>query len=94
MLQANVIGLQNGNDPDSNGNGIGIDVGGGSPIYQTGIAMDAIASTNMPYGIARTGPAGVRGRYFRDILIDMADMYCWGQTDSGSQRGFALPLPQ
>jgi PKD repeat protein len=72
---------------DSNGNGIGIQVSSDRPIYEGGMTMDAIASSNTPLGFAVTGGTGVKGRFFHQILTDMVDMYAWGQVNSGTYRG-------
>ncbi len=82
------IGTQTYGEPDSNGNGIGIQTGvnssGGQPIYQGGQVMDAIASSGSPLTIAVTGGPGIKGRSYFDILTDMADAFAWGQTEQGS----------
>jgi len=72
---------------DSNGNGIEIGVNSGRPIYEGGMVMDAIASSNTPLAFATTGGTNVKGRFYYHILTDMVDMYAWGQVDSGSRRG-------
>jgi hypothetical protein len=77
------IGMQPYGDPDSNGNGIGIEVVDGFPPYQGGMVMDAIAASGAPDRIVTTGPGGVVGRTYRDIVQDMIDMYAWGQYDGG-----------
>jgi len=76
-----------GNDPDSNGNGIGIEVNSGRPIYEGGLVMDAIAASNRPLGFARTGTADVKGRFYHHLLVDMSDAYAWGQVDTSTYRG-------
>lgn len=81
------IGLQAYGDPDTNGNGIGLSVNEGSEIYQLGQIMDAIVAGGRPELIARTGPANVKGRTYRDIVQDMADQYAWGQHDGASVGG-------
>jgi len=86
-LRAVPIGPQPAGDPDSNGNGLGIEVTDGYPIYQTGMVMDALAATNNPLGHARRGPANVQGRTYHELVADMVDMYAWGQTDGGFGRG-------
>ncbi len=79
------IGMQTAGNPDTNGNGIGVSVNSSRQIYELGQLMDAIASSQSPLAVARTGV--VKGRLFFDILTDMVDMYAWGQTDSGTKRG-------
>ncbi|MCK4658684.1 MAG: tandem-95 repeat protein [Phycisphaerae bacterium] len=73
-------------DPDSNGNGLGISVTEDNAPYQLGMVMDAIATSAAPDRVASTGPPGVTGRTYRDILQDMVDMYAWGQASNGGWR--------
>ncbi len=84
-------------DPDSNGNGNGIRtdarvIGGiyGSydPPYQLGMVMDAIVASGTPGALATTGPAGVIGESYGDIVQDMVDWYAMGQSDSTSHGGW------
>ncbi|MEW5801302.1 MAG: PKD domain-containing protein [bacterium] len=81
------IGNQTYGNPDTNGNGIGIQVNDGYPIYQGGMVMDAIASSNAPLAFATTGGTNIKGRFYYHILTDMVDMYAWGQYDSSSVGG-------
>ena len=87
ILRVNAITVQTAGDPDTNGNGIGIDITTDRPVYETGMAMDAIAASGDLLGVAATGPAQVKHEFYYDILTDMVDMYAWGQTDGGVQRG-------
>jgi PKD repeat protein len=73
---------QSRGNPDTNGNGIGIDANSDRPIYETGMVMDAVASSQNPLNLAISGPDGVNGRLFYDLLTDMVDMYAWGQADT------------
>ncbi|MGA1841632.1 MAG: PKD domain-containing protein [bacterium] len=82
------IGPQTYGDPDTNGNGIGLEVSDGYPIYQGGMVMDVIAAAGTPDAIAQTGGINVCGRTYRDILTDMVDMYAWGQDDYPSTGGW------
>lgn len=70
---------------DTNGNGIGIGCydweTGGHPVYQVGIAMMAIVSSDTPGRVAVTGPDGVIGRTYQEIVQDMADYCAWAQND-------------
>jgi hypothetical protein len=73
------------NDPDSNGNdvGIGIYEDYNHSIYEAGLAMMALASTGTPDRVARTGPVPyVRGQTYYTIVQDMADWFAWGQNDA------------
>jgi len=73
-------------DPDTNGNGLGIEAAETRAPYQGGMVMDGIAASGAPLAFARTGPDGVRGRFFHEIMTDMADMYLWGQASNGGWR--------
>jgi branched-chain amino acid transport system substrate-binding protein len=70
---------------DTNGNGIGIAchdwMYGGREMYEIGIAMMAMVSSDTPGRVAVTGPADVIGRTYFDIVQDMADYCAWGQND-------------
>ncbi|MDX2109157.1 MAG: PKD domain-containing protein [Verrucomicrobiota bacterium] len=81
------ISAQPYGDPDVNGNGIGLSINEGSEIYQLGQVMDGIVAGGRPELIARTGPANVKGRVYRDIVQDMADQYAWGQHDGADVGG-------
>ncbi len=86
MLQPySISATPNGHDPDSNGNGIGVQVRdyGYRPVYEGGMVMDAIIASGTPN--ADSGRDfdgdGVTDTY-REVLQDMVDMYAWGQYDS------------
>jgi PKD repeat protein len=87
VIQPYTITVQTAGNPDSNGNGIGVESTSGQEIYEGGMIMDALASSNNPLGFATTGGANINGRFFFHLLTDMVDMYAWGQDDSGSDRG-------
>ncbi|GAM10010.1 dyslexia-associated protein [Geobacter sp. OR-1] len=74
-------------DPDLNGNGIGIEVTDGQPIYQGGQVMMALVASGTPNMKATSGDTGIIGRTYRDIVEDMAEMYYWGQVDEGYSSG-------
>ena len=87
-----ILGHQNitpqaAGDPDSNGNGIGVDVHLDRRGYQSGMAMDAIAASQSLLAMAPTGSEHVKHRFFYDILTDMVDCYAWGQADTGDRYG-------
>ena len=86
-LRSQAIATQTYGNPDTNGNGIGIEVNSGRPIYELGQVMDAIATTGTPNEVTTTGGANIIGRTYRDILQDMVDMYAWGQYDDASAGG-------
>ncbi len=68
-------------DPDTNGNGIGIEFSSGSPVYETGIGIMALIATGQPDRIAVTGGPGVRGRTYREIVQDAVDYLAWAQNE-------------
>jgi hypothetical protein len=78
-------------NPDSNGNGIGVNAvtGSNNPIYQGGQFIDAIVATGTPGTPTTTGGAGVLGRTYKDIVQDMVDYYSYCQypnSPGGSWR--------
>ena len=74
--------------PDINGNGIGIEVSDGYPIYQGGQAMMALVASGTPDMKAEVGGTGIKGRTYREIVEDMAEMYYWGQEDNTNSGGW------
>ncbi len=88
LLQTRTMTVQPAGNPDTNGNGIGLEVNTTHRGYQQGMVIDAIASTQYMLGMARTGIAGVKGSFYFDIVIDMMDALIFGQCDtSSSDRG-------
>jgi hypothetical protein len=84
--------IQPAGDPDSDGDGIGLGMydNYGAAIYESGLAMMALATTGVPDRVARTGPPFyVCGQTYYSIAQDMADWFTWGQNDeaSGTARG-------
>jgi PKD repeat protein len=90
MLASSVLApasTQSAGDPDSNGNGVGIGIyeNYGHSIYESGLALMALASSGAPDRVAQTGPVDwVRGRTYEGIVRDMADWFAWGQNDEGA----------
>lgn len=91
MLKAINIGVQSAGNPDTNGNGYGIEVRdyGYRPIYEGGQIMDAIIASGVQPGDDTGRDFTGRGTTwtFGELLQDMCDMYAWGQVDSGPYRG-------
>lgn len=75
-------------DPDMNGNGYGL-AANGHVVYESGIALMALASSRCPDCIAATGIYEVVGRQYLDIAQDMVDWFAYCQTDpsQGANRG-------
>ena len=67
-------------DPDVNGNGFGL-ASNGHVVYESGIALMALASSRCPDCIAATGIPEVAGRSYLDIAQDMVDWFSYCQTD-------------
>ena len=71
---------------DSNGNEIGIGCNEGQPLYEVGMVMMGIVASENKHRIAITGPEGVIGREYQDIVQDMVDYLSWAQNDNGGWR--------
>jgi len=87
VLYSQTMSLQGGENPDSNGNGIGLSWNSDHPAYETGAVIDALVASGTPDVTARTGNANVLGKTYKTIVQDMVDMFAWGQADSGSGYG-------
>ncbi len=87
-LQTRAMTAQSAGNPDTNGNGIGLEVNTTHRGYQQGMVIDAISSTQDMLGMARTGIAQVKYAYFFDIVTDLVDALIFGQCDtSAADRG-------
>ncbi|MEO0017963.1 MAG: hypothetical protein RLZZ522_1246 [Verrucomicrobiota bacterium] len=86
-LGVQVMSLQGGANPDSNGNTVGLYWNSDHSIYETGAVIDALVATGTPNATARTGNASVLGKTYKTIVQDMVDMYAWGQGDAGQALG-------
>ncbi|MCB1849724.1 MAG: PKD domain-containing protein [Gammaproteobacteria bacterium] len=82
------IAAQTYGEPDTNGNGIGLSVNSGRPIYEGGPVMDAIASSRSLLYRTVTGGDQVNRRSYFDVLTDMADQFYWGQDDDSRAGGW------
>jgi len=85
------ISSQTAGDPDTNANGIGVEV---SPYdyernYLNGMAAMAIAASTHPEKVVNVPGSDVNGRTFKDVLQDIVDYFAFGQSDpeSGIYRG-------
>ncbi|MEZ4474534.1 MAG: hypothetical protein R3F60_27855 [bacterium] len=86
VTQKAIANKASGN-PDTNGNGLGASVGG-TEIYENGMVMDAIVSSNLPDEVVTTGPYRNSTRAF--VLQDFIDGYAYAQMDTNyafPQRG-------
>ncbi|MDH4033076.1 MAG: PKD domain-containing protein, partial [candidate division Zixibacteria bacterium] len=83
------IGAQPYGNPDSDGDGIGIWFSNGTrPCYEVGIGVMAIVACGAPDSTAATGPAGVIGETYHDIVVDAMDWIAWSQNDYGGRGGW------
>ena len=77
---------------DGNGNGLAAysNDSSGEPIYTGGQFMDAIVASETPAATAPTGPAGVAGETFKNVVQDMADYYsfCQYNTSNDVSKGY------
>ncbi len=73
--------------PDGNANGLGVRVNQANDMYQGGFFMDPLAATGTPGATAATGPPGIVGRTYGDILQDMVDYYAYCQYDYSPNNG-------
>jgi PKD repeat protein len=83
-----VIGTQTAGNPDTNGNGIGIETESSNEVYEGGMVMDALGTTSTPDRVVLYGDVNVANRTYKDILTDMVDMYAWGQADTTNPGGW------
>ncbi len=84
MLNPVNIASQHGDNPDTDGNGIGIEVRdyGYRPVYEGGMVMDAIIASNTPDADSgRDFDGDGKNDTYRQVVQNMADMYAWGQYD-------------
>jgi len=84
-------------NPDSNGNGLGVSLdnrslngisGSLDEPYQLGMVMDAIVASGTPGAVAITGGADIIGRSYADIVQDMVDYYAMAQSDNVNHGGW------
>ena len=84
-LYVQTMSLQGGQNPDSNGNGIGLSWNSDHPIYETGAVMDALVATGTPAATARTGEVTLcHGKDLSNDCAGHGGHVCLGPGDSGS----------
>ncbi len=82
-------------DGNSNGQMIYSNDGSGEPIYTTSPFLEALVAAGTPSATAVTGPTGITGQTYKNIIQDMLDYYAYstygGDCDvsTGSYRGYA-----
>ena len=94
ILRALTLDLQHGDNPDSNGNTIGIETYDGGnylPVYQGGQVMAAIIASGTPSKLSGRDfvmdPMNPRIATYAEIIQDMADAMAWGQNDGDAGDG-------
>ena len=84
-------------NPDSNGNGLGVSLdnrsvngisGSIDEPYQLGMVMDAIVASGTPGAVAITGGTDIIGRSYANIIQDMVDYYAMAQSDNVNHGGW------
>jgi hypothetical protein len=87
-LSPATIGVQTYGNPDTNGNGIGIQVNSSYPIYEGGMVMDAIINSRTPGAdCGRDFDGDGSTDTYLEVVQDMVDMYAWGQYDDPTVGG-------
>ena len=81
------ISVQPAGNPDTDGDGNGVYMNSSVPVYETGIAMMAIAASRAPDRIVNVSGSPVNGWTYKKVLQNMVDYMAYGQSDSGSSRG-------
>ena len=87
------IGPQPWGNPDTNGNGFGLfidmsnSVTSGTVNYVSGVCAQALARSGAASWVAPVGRPGIHGRSLAELAQDAADLWAWGQTDTGAGEG-------
>jgi hypothetical protein len=75
----------NMDNPDANGNGIGVYVYGNSGIdlstYETGCVLAAFSASRTPTRLVNSPGSPIHGRQFQAIAQDIVEWLAWGQSD-------------
>ncbi|MCP3866782.1 MAG: PKD domain-containing protein [Gammaproteobacteria bacterium] len=90
-LRTIAIGPQTYGDPDTNDNGLGVETRLSYDFrhpYEVGQAMDALVSSASKDTYSITGQPGIVDRSYYDLVVDMADVYAWGQSESSAGGGW------
>lgn len=85
LSSASTVSISNqpSGNPDTNGNNLGVSVGGST--YNTAILMMAIAASRDPDRVVTSGP--LTGWTYKQVLQDLTDWMSYAQTDTTSNRG-------
>jgi hypothetical protein len=76
-----INGVNTPENPDSNGNGIYLQLAQSAAVYESGIAMDAILASGQPTATVASG--ALAGRTYASVIQDLVDGYAFGQMDTG-----------
>ena len=68
-------------NPDTNGNGIGVCYSGSLRIYKTGILLTAISASGTPDRVVNVPGSPVDGWTYKNVAQDMVDYLAFGQVD-------------
>ncbi len=69
-------------DPDTNGNGIGVCYSGSLKNYNTGILLTAISASGTPDRVVNVPGSPVDGWTYKKVAQDMVDYLAFGQVES------------
>jgi len=84
------ISPQPAGDPDTNGNGIGVyfsSPGETHQVYETGVALMAIAESTAPDRVVDVPGSPVNGWTYYEVAEDAMNYLAFGQNDAGDERG-------
>jgi len=74
-------------NPDTNGNGIGVYSFEGYSTYETGLVLSAIVASGTPDRTVVVSGSAVDGWTYKNVVQDMVDWLSWGQADLGVGEG-------
>lgn len=69
---------------DTNENGVGLYVAGGTGLYEQPLITMALVASQTPKRIAHSGPEGVIGKTYREIVVDLLEFLGHAQIDEGN----------
>ena len=79
-IRRRAITAQAGGNPDTNGNGYGLEDPGGEPVYVGGQIVDAFVASGTKTKLATMGTEA--GRTYLDIVQDLMDAYSFGMNEN------------
>ena len=68
-------------DGNQNGQMVYSNDGSGYTIYTTAPFIDALVASGTPAAVANTGPAGIEGETYKNLIQDMIDWYAYSQYE-------------